>query len=171
MTEGILNLDALMGQDVSEVETFEFTFDALPASLVGMTVKKYEVKVFNQDNADKNTTVAVVIECEVVEVQSTVNPDVDQATQLMNKKHEEMFWVTPGDTKEAQEKMVRSIGMLKKFAENIGVEDITGNMKTVCERCIGTDFVTRIVEYKDKKDPTITRNRLDFKGIGDDAQA
>jgi hypothetical protein len=149
-----VTLGDLLGIDMDEVT--EKRFSAFPKGNFNWEVEALDIGVIGEGDKAK---AGITAKFKCLEVLNVSDPEFteDQNT-LVNKSHQEAFFITNMD----------SFGYFKAFMKDIGAP-YDKNIKTMCEKGVGTRFFAPIQKRKDKDDTDkvyTSLNRGKLKPLG-----
>lgn len=134
--------------DIADLDTSdiaEMRFSNLPGGIY--VFKTTSAELGEKDNKDNKPRVVPTFKFEVLEVKACKNRKIDPA-DLVGKSHTEKVYLVPD---EGAIKLAESIGRLKAFVWDMGVDD-SGTVQEYLERCVDNVFEAQIIERPNPSD-------------------
>lgn len=148
-TEGF-SLADIADIDVSEIA--EVRFESLPNGSYGFEITAADL---GEDEKDGERRFKAEFAMKIVEVKAVLEQGVDKES-LVNKSHNERFFIKPS---EPQEEVEKAIGRIRAFIADVGLDN-KGKLGDIVRSAKGHVFTGKIVKQKDKTDKSVEYARL-----------
>lgn len=151
--------------DISSVE--EVRFELIPQGVYVFEVTEADVE--ENLNKDLHNRFVSGVACKIIEVKSVLQPGVDKDS-LVGKTITDRQYMTPPwpelaeaggkPLEEQKKKFADSVGRLKAFLVDIGVDVSQGKVVDRVNGLVGHTFTAKITHEADREDKTLLRAKL-----------
>lgn len=135
--------------DLDVTDVAEIRFSSLPGGVYQFAVESASLD--ETTNRDNEKRFVAEVKFKVIEVKAVVKKGVDLES-LVGKVHTEKYYIVP-------EKAQEGIGLIRGVITDMGGNS-EGKLGEILEGIVGHEFSAKIVEQKDKDDPSRVYARL-----------
>ena len=151
VSDGAFSLADLADLDVSDIS--EIRFEVLPAGVYEWEVTDADLLEDTDKDGAKRFRAEVTLQ--IIGVKAVLEAGVDKES-LVGKKHTEKQYINPG---KPQDEVAKQIGRVRAMVSDMGM-DSTGKLGDIVRNLKGHRFDSKLVNQKDKTDPSVVYARL-----------